>query len=243
MCGGYGEDYIDVPVLGAQNYIYALAPFGRKPEVKTIRISIPIERTRLYLKVIMITFLIFTSGLIMFVFLAPILYSHITSVVGSVCTTRGGKFISGYVCAMPWCWGLLLTGAVILVSGLSCFGYALEYRRVGRSPGPHLRVTQDSFWCQQLTEPIRFADVLDANFDRSPSPLARSSTQAVTFTLRRPPALAYGKGEKVMTWRGEFPCFRFSTLAYSDNEGLAQAIGFLVERYKKDHPDPSHISL
>ncbi|HTO80182.1 MAG TPA: hypothetical protein VMJ31_10465 [Methylocystis sp.] len=135
-----------------------------------------------------------------------------------------------------------MTGGVVLLSGIVCFN-ATQYRRLALLPGPHLRVTRDTFWCQELAEPIRFADVIEANFDRSPSPWARSSTEEVKFTLRLPPALAYGKAEKVMTWRGEFPSFRFSALAYSDNEGLAQAIGFLAERYKKDHPDPSLISL
>lgn len=149
------------------------------------------------------------ASVLAFVVGSVITYRDAATDAWSTCTTRrAGELQHGPACHRRYFGFLILSSLNATLFGIFLWR---GYKRISRAmtlTGPHLRVDREKFWCEQLVTPIRFADVLDVRKN------GRVLTVSLTFVLRDPPQLAYGKPESENTWRGEKPTFTLWNLGY-----------------------------
>jgi hypothetical protein len=169
------------------------------------------------------------TGIGVFLFIAVVVfavsslstYRDIVTDAWSTCTTRHGEAQHGSVCHRQH---LFLPVDSFVISAILSILIWQAHRRIShavRQSGPHLRVDRETFWCEQLVEPIRFDDVFSVVNDRR---------GRLTLTLNSPPRLAYGKQKSQNTWRGMKPVFVFSRLGYPNGRELIDTIAFLAEQ-------------
>jgi hypothetical protein len=203
---------------------------GRIGKSPRCRIELPIER-RMSLTTLRPLGLFVVASVLAFVVGSVITYRDAATDAWSTCTTRrAGELQHGPACHRRY-FGFLILSSL----NATLFGVFLwkGYKRISRAmtlTGPHLRVDREKFWCEQLVTPIRFADVLDVRKN------GRVLTGSLTFVLRDPPQLAYGKPESENTWRGEKPTFTLWNLRYGYVGGakLLDTIALLTEQHQKE---------
>ena len=238
MCEDGREDFVEVPDF--RELTFFELPSDKKPERPNRLIKLPLELQMSNTEVIRSVVGLVIS-LCAFAVIGYFSYEPLVKGVALSCRPRGGELVSGGACHHHLYLGLFVFGGLSLSSYSRYRQAAAVYRRATRVEGPHLRLTRNSFWCAELVEPLRFEDVIEAKVIDT-GQLTRMPRLAVDFTLKRPPALVDGRIRTVNTWRGEFPIFEFSARPYQ-KDGLVYIVGFLVERYKKEHPEPSLIKL
>jgi hypothetical protein len=187
------------------------------------RIELPIE-TRMSWSTLTPYVIVLFIFVVVFVFSSVRAYHDIVTDAWSTCTTGRGEVQHGSGCHRQH---LFLPTDSFLLVGLFGFAVWKGHKRISyamRQSGPHLRVDQETLWCEQLLEPIYFDEVFSVRNDRH---------ALLTIALNSPPRLAYGKQKNMNTWRGMKPVFVFSRLGYPNGGELIDAIAFLAEHRRK----------
>jgi hypothetical protein len=187
------------------------------------RVELPIER-RMSLEALYQPGLILFFFLIAFIVASAITYRDFTTDAWSTCQNRQ-EFLHGPVCHRRY---LGMVGLSFFCTALVGGAIWKAYRQISRvmmQSGPHVRVDCAGFWCEQLVEPIRFADVIEVRSIRF-----RRRVTGLRFVLNGPPHLAYGKQESEEVWGGKRSTFLFRIFGYLQTEELVEAIVFLANR-------------
>jgi hypothetical protein len=202
---------------------------GLTGKIRQRWVDLPIERRTSLDTLRPLAFIHFAS-LLAFVAGGVITYDHMSTDAWSSCTTRReGELLHGPICHRRYYGFLILSSLSAAFSGLA---FWKAHRRISRAmmrSGPHVRVDSETFWCEQLIEPIRFADVVEITKN------GRGFTPtSLTFALSSMPKLAYGKQKSTNTWRGNKPAFTFYGLHYLEGGALLDTIAALaVQRPKQ----------
>jgi hypothetical protein len=210
-------------------------PVGRFVEVPGLSgkirqrwVDLPIER-RMSLDALRPLGLLAFASLVAFVVGSVVMYRDMTTDAWSTCTAgRIGELLHGSICHRRYFGFLILSLLCASFFGAALWKAARRIVRVIARPGLHLRVDGETFWCEQLIEPIHFTDILEVRKNT-----VRFIPQSVTFVLNTPPDLAYGKHESVDTWRGNKPAFTFERLGYLKGGELVDTIAFLAQQHRK----------
>jgi hypothetical protein len=191
-------------------------------------VDLPIER-RMSLDALRPLALIHFASLLAFIVGSMITYHDMSTDAWSTCTTRhAGELLHGPICHRRYFGFLILSSILTIFLGIAFWKQHKRISRVITQAGPHLRVDSETFWCERLIEPIRFADVVEVRKNT-----VRFRPVSLTFVLDTPPNRAYGKQESENTWRGNRPTFTFNRLGYLKGNELLNTIAVLAGQQRK----------
>lgn len=184
-------------------------------------VDLPIER-RMSLGALRPLLLIHFASLFAFAVGGVITYYDMSTDAWSTCTTRHAS-LHGPICHRRYLGFLILSSISAIIFGIALWKGHRRISRVMMRAGPHLRVDGETFWCEQLTKPIRFADLVEVRKNSF-----RFRLISLTFVLNSPPNLAYGKQQSEDSWRGNKPTFTFNRLGYPEGGELLDTIASLA---------------
>lgn len=145
-------------------------------------------------------------------------YSHATTGEWNTCLARGGQQMFGSSCHRRYFGFMALS--FLLFSGTAFF-LVRGRKRIGdtlRKPGPSLVIETDWFWCDQLAEPILFADVRQTREQKF-----RWTLSCLALDLAKTVRLVYADARNKLK-SGDQPTFVFDAFGYADRVRLLETI-------------------
>jgi hypothetical protein len=197
-------------------------------ELPKRRVSLPIEMRIARNREAMLWFWVFGAVPFTFLILLVLWIDVETFVSYGYCTSKNGARHTGLGC-IP----ILLIIALalsFLLGGLCRFTDAIIVARNAKAyRAPHVRVDRDAFWHVQLTEPLRFENVLEITDDYG----------EICLNCATPPKLAFWSWSNRRLWSGKDTKFYFlpvllapSLLLPKSNSELLDTITFLVKEHR-----------
>lgn len=193
--------------------------------MKEAPLALPLERTMTFRALGLLVVMTFCAwaSLIVSCFL---IWLSIASDRWSTCEVRG-VLLRGAECHWRLVTPLGIVFALTAVFSLLLLRTGRKIARARALGGPSLRIDGANFWCEQLAEPIRFADVVQVQLvsDRLAVP------REVVLFLSSPPRLNYGRQQKRHCWLGWQPAFVFRPIGYLGQPTLAQFVASTVAKH------------
>lgn len=166
--------------------------------------------------------LIAVGALGVFLISCLVTYQHATTGAWDTCVVRNGGQLFGSVCHRRY-FGVII-GSLLLAASLGFFivrSHKAISRTLGKA-GPSLVIETDWFWCDQLAEPVRFADVLSVREVR-----LRRSLSYLALIFKNPVTLNYADTLNKQQAEAQKQ-FNYSAFGYSDRIQLLETIAFRI---------------